>query len=1250
MSLNSDIRDQAYQFFIEEAQELLQVIEEGLLTLKDDRSTPKIHNLMRAAHSIKGGAASVELDAIKTLAHRLEDFFKALYSDSVEFNSDLESLLLEAFDCLRNPLTEQMETGSFDTDNALLSADPVFSQLEILLGDALKDGDITYIPSSTDLGIDIVSSIFDVDVAQGIERLKQVVADPYNYEIVGELRAQAEVFAGFAELLNLPGFGAIASTVMMGTEVHPEKALEIAQLMLTDCEAARDLVLAGDRSSGGSPSDVLLAICEFGGSGSTDRQTATTFNDFDDVFGGELGFSEAEVPEFSSTIAGSDFELEDFSTSDIFGLDLTNPESEAPQNLDEIDIVFDTNVTILQNEPIDFQTPGIESTFTDMSELGNIFGADIDSEEATTLETEIPDLDIFDTNITTIQNESIVDRLETVTTSEENTSEVDDIFDTQCIERTTIQTPSTSPESNLKSRATAKPDPFSEEALAATEAEILGNEFAFEDSSLDDIFGEDLEDVQTSIVNSSKNVTAADEEKEIEAANLAHAEKVSQNLEKALQSLEQDFSQLPSLEDTSSLTPATAKAEIVTTEAPTKIVSESNKQEKQATTNKDTAAANLSVRVDLSRLERMNNLIGELVINRNSLSLQNDQLQGNVKQLLTKFSRFREMTGKMREISDKMVVEVKSSKIAQSQVALKTQEESVTNDSNFDSLEMDSYSSIHNLLQDVLEEMVQLEEAIEDITLFAKQSNLTIEQQRQMVAQMRDELMWARMLPLSQVLQRFPRTLRDLSTKYSKPVELKTIGVGVLVDKAVLEKLYDPLLHLLRNAFDHGIESVDARRQIGKPERGEIEIHAYYQGNQTIIEIRDDGQGLNLNKIKSKAIQNGLISAAQAASVSDDRLLDFIFEPGFSTAKKVSEISGRGVGLDIVRSQIQAMKGTVTVNSLPGRGTTFTLRLPLTLTIAKILVCSIESGAVAFPSDSIEEIIIPEQNQLKVSGKQRFLYWGDRLIPIHPLAELLKYNCIYTVDNSSKAFETLPVPEDWELPILLMRQGQQLVALEVERLITEQELVVKPFSVTLAAPKYSYGCTILGDGTLIPVVNGAVLIEECLDSHRDRKTITSSLPAAIESNDDEEIEEIADTEITSANAKSAAKTVQAPTILIVDDSAALRRTLALSLEKNGYQILQAKDGREALEQMHKHSQINLVICDVEMPNMNGFEFLGMRRKETALSKIPVAMLTSRGSEKHRALAKQLGANEYFTKPYIEQDFLGEIKKLVQINK
>ncbi|MGL5804859.1 MAG: hybrid sensor histidine kinase/response regulator, partial [Xenococcaceae cyanobacterium] len=788
-------------------------------------------------------------------------------------------------------------------------------------------------------------------------------------------------------------------------------------------------------------------------------------------------------------------------------------------------------------------------------------------------------------------------------------------------------------------------DPFLENDLFDTDISGI---------QIDDIFGTDLEeldeDLQTSIFN-ARSQTSASDETVSDRENIAE---ISKHLEQTLQSIEQEFSQLPALEDFGAILSTSKQPEETKVDStlakpkdlPTQPTKETQKQTfkaKASTQNKESA---LSVRVDLNRLERMNNLIGELAINRNSLSLQNEQLQGNVKELLTRFSRFRDMTAKIRETSDQMLIESEHSKISQSsQSHREQQQQSIVRENNFDSLEMDSYNQIHTMLQGVLDEMVQLEEAVDDISLFARQSNLTIEQQSQMVSHMRDELMWARMLPLSQILQRFPRTLRDLSSKYSKPVELTMIGVGVLVDKAVLEKLTDPLMHLLRNGFDHGIEPVEVRRQFGKPEQGNIEIQAYYQGNQTIVEVKDDGQGLNLERIRAKAVQNNLITAAQAASIGEDRLFDFIFEPGFSTAKKVSEISGRGVGLDVVRSQIQALKGTVSVNSTAGKGTTFTLRLPLTRTSSKILVCLISSGAVSFPSDSIEEIIIPDKSQLKFSGKQRFLFWGDRLVPIHPLEELLQYNCSVAVDTSGKIFETLPAPEDWELPILLMRQGQQIVALEVERLITEQELVVKPFGAALSAPKYSFGCTILGDGTLIPVINGAVLIEEFLEPNRNSMTVgnaSNQVLAIAESS-----ETIYEEDITIASTKTVVKTIQAPTVLVVDDSAALRKTLALSLEKNGYQVLQAKDGREALEQMHKHSQINLVICDVEMPNMNGFEFLGMRRKEAQLTRVPVAMLTSRSSEKHRGLATQLGANAYFTKPYIEQEFIGEIRKLLQ---
>jgi chemotaxis family two-component system sensor histidine kinase/response regulator PixL len=263
MAINPNIRDQAYQFFIEEAPELLQILEAGLLTLRQEKNTAKVHALMRAAHSLKGGAASVELEAIKTLAHRLENIFKALYNDTVEIDTNLESQLLQAYDCLRLPLMEQIQTGYFDPEQALVLAEPLFVQIEDKLGDALNQAD-TYIPSSSELGIDMAQSIFEVDVGEGLERLAEVVANPQKYEVAGELRAQAEVFAGFAELLNQPGFGAIAHTALAALDAHPERGLAITQLALADFEFARQTILTahaqGTNVQQISPSAALLTL------------------------------------------------------------------------------------------------------------------------------------------------------------------------------------------------------------------------------------------------------------------------------------------------------------------------------------------------------------------------------------------------------------------------------------------------------------------------------------------------------------------------------------------------------------------------------------------------------------------------------------------------------------------------------------------------------------------------------------------------------------------------------------------------------------------------------------------------------------------------------------------------------------------------------------------------------------------------------------------------------------------------------
>ncbi|HEY9639256.1 MAG TPA: response regulator, partial [Coleofasciculaceae cyanobacterium] len=663
----------------------------------------------------------------------------------------------------------------------------------------------------------------------------------------------------------------------------------------------------------------------------------------------------------------------------------------------------------------------------------------------------------------------------------------------------------------------------------------------------------------------------------------------------------------------------------------------------------------LTVRVDSDRLERMNNLVGELMINRDGLSLQSEQLQTVLRELQNRFARFQTMVVQLQEQSDQILTsperrapehsisenrgyEIKSASRTRNET-LEISKEAVSTSTyaalgtssalvEFDPLEMDSYGSLHSQFQELLEDMVQLEEAVDDINLFCRQSNRILDQQQQTLSHLQNEFRWARMLPLEEVLNRFPRVLRDLSTTYRKPANLKFTGTEILIDKAILEKLYDPLLHLLRNAFDHGIEPAQVRLQQGKSEQGQLEIRAYYKGNQTIIEVKDDGQGLNLDRIRSRAFELGWLSPEQLIFTPPAQLFEFIFEPGFSTASQVSELSGRGVGLDVVRSQLQAIKGSVAVTSTPGQGTTFTLYLPLTLTIAKLIICLVGATALAISADSVEEVLTPQPSQIKQSGTQRFLYWREQIIPTYRLADLLNYTCPIPDTAPSKALATVSSPQDWAPPMLILRQEQQVFALEVDRLVNEQELVIKPFGSAIAPPNYAYGCTILGDGSLIPIIDGAAL----LSLGKDQNTASPTLKKAGSS---------------AHKVSPAIKTVQTSTVLVVDDAITLRQTLTLSLERAGFRVLQARDGWEAIEQLRQSPTVKLVICDVEMPNMNGFEFLSYRRQNPDLSDTPVVMLTSRNNPKHRWLALQLGATDYFSKPYLEQEFLAAIEKIIK---
>ncbi|BAZ70748.1 CheA signal transduction histidine kinase (plasmid) [Fischerella sp. NIES-4106] len=1068
MVIPPDIRDQAYQFFVEEAPELLQVLEVGLLSLNQKRSIAKVHDLMRTAHTLKGGAASVGLTAIATLAHRLENILKAFYDETLEIDTELETYLLQAYDCLRIPLMEQMTTGYFESEAALAIAEPIFSQLEARCGDALFHTD-RYIPSSPDLGVNLVTDIFTVDVVQGLERLAMVIAAPHQYQVAGELRAQAEVFAGFAELLNLPEFGSIAKMALQALEAYPHRALEITQLALIDFERYRTALLSGDRVQQTGASATLMALAN-----------ATT----------------------------------------------TTP--------------------------------------------------------------------------------SISEQLTVVEPISENKAAITDITNT------IPQFEDANPTASLESSVSASND------LLHLQTEDPEPKTAVEISSVPQVEENGDESDSTEVVASPKQDSQNPEQR----SHLIPQHQLNLSPKAIPSELGSALQVRKSTEPYQTIPPFYVHQ----VELPT--------------------SPSLTVRVDSEHLESMNNLVGELVISREGLFLQNEQLQGGLRNLRQRFARLQRQMNQLRQLCDQTLMMPERDRpreavlqhshlleINETQRAAASRDRITTPD--FDSLEIDKYGALHSHVQEIVEEMVQLEEITDDMNLFAKQSEHTLAQQRHMLTNLRDDLLRARMLPLSEILNRFPRVLRDLSTTYHKPVTLKFTGADVLVEKAIQEKLYDPLLHLLRNAFDHGIEPSEFRRHHSKPEQGQIEICAYHKGNQTIIEVKDDGQGLNLERIRTRALELGYLSIQEVAIAPPTQLYELIFEPGFSTVSQVNQLSGRGIGLDVVRSQLQSIKGTITVKSVPGLGTTFTLYLPLTLIMARLMICSSGSTTIALRTDSVVEILAPQTVQIRQSGTQRFLFWEEKIIPLYQLADLLDYGCPLPETSPSRVWASISAPESWELPVLLLTHDRQLVALQVNQLLTEQELVIKPFGGAIAPPSYTYGCTILGDGSLIPVIDADSLLGFVQTHNRDAGSDRSGSRFASQTES-----------ISVRPFLSPSKPVLAPMVLVVDDAVTLRRSLALSLKRSGFRVLQAQNGQEAIEKLRQNSSVQLVICDIEMPRMNGFEFLNYRRQNPQFLQIPVVILTSRSNEKHYQLAMQLGATAYFTKPYLEQEFVMAINNIL----
>ena len=608
--------------------------------------------------------------------------------------------------------------------------------------------------------------------------------------------------------------------------------------------------------------------------------------------------------------------------------------------------------------------------------------------------------------------------------------------------------------------------------------------------------------------------------------------------------------------------------------------------EPQAQESDSTQQAMLRVRADL--VDRLVSEAGELAIART-------RIEGEMRSLKTSLLDLTENVIRLRRQLREIEIQAETQMQARVAHTPEGQEE-------FDPLELDRFTRFQELTRFMAESVNDVATVQQSLLKNLDDANAAILAQARLNRGLQQELMGVRMLPFASQAERLYRVARQTAKEVGKQTHFEILGDHVEIDRSVLDKMLGPIEHMLRNAVTHGLETAEQRVAAGKPERGQIILKVAQEANEIILSLTDDGRGLDRERIRRRAEELELLGADQ--EISDSALYDFIFQPGFSTAASLSQVAGRGVGMDVVKTTVANLGGRIETSSEVGHGTTFRLYLPLTLAVTQTLLVRAGSQTYAIPSSMIEQVQEMKEAglaELRAAGKAE---WQGNSYPFHFLPHLLGQP--NALPESHRQY--------W---VLLLRSGSQRVGVLVDELRGNQEVVVKNIGNQLARVVGISGATVLGDGRVVLILNPVALASRQQEARplaatAEEPVQISAPPTPVE---------------------------HLPTIMVVDDSLTVRKITSRLLLREGYQVLQAKDGVDALEQL-VDERPDVILSDVEMPRMDGFDFVRNLRGDEKLRDIPVIMITSRTAEKHRNYALEIGANHYLGKPYDEDTLLG----------
>ena len=637
-----------------------------------------------------------------------------------------------------------------------------------------------------------------------------------------------------------------------------------------------------------------------------------------------------------------------------------------------------------------------------------------------------------------------------------------------------------------------------------------------------------------------------------------------------------------------------------------------------------------SVRISLDRLDRMMNAVGELVINRTRMVGRLAELTKLVE--ILNFSKSR-LSGKVSEFQEKH----EFSRIRPSLLSgpfapqmdtfrppFTSMPQMISSDSlEFSELEMDRYDDFSILSRSLTEISADVNVVLTQLEGFMGRVDSDIDEFTKLAHHLQDEITAARMVPIGNLYTRLSRTVRDAANATGKPIELSLEGSNTELDNNIIQHVSDPLIHLVRNAVAHGVEEPQTRQRAGKSEKGHISVRAYHRGNHIFIEVEDDGRGIDYDGVRQRVVEMGAMSPVAAAELSERELREFLFRPGFTTASSMSELAGRGVGLDVVRANVHALNGEIEVRSEPGHGACFTVKVPLTLIISQALFVRCGKSTFALPLAVVEEIRRLKPSEIEDVG-------GKLLTRVRDVVTE-----VVRLDVQLGLAQLEPINGYFHMVIVKVA-GRQ-VGVVVEEVLGKDEIVIKNLGDYLRGVKLFPGTTIAPDGSLILLID---LNRLASAETAERNALLSSSPAARVFAPGAEA--VAAGSIPS---EAVDAVVDERVVVVADDSISVRKFVGRMLEKAGYRVKLASDGLEASEIV---AQIgcHLVVTDLEMPRMNGYELMSHLRQDPVLRKIPVLVVTSRAGAKHRDRAMKEGASAFLTKPVQEDQLIATVESLI----